>query len=109
MPPAKDFGRPVRKAAGERGLAGTRRTDEKDDAVQRDHAAIDLAAHREIQHRLRQQPALEVLVENDRVPERAERRVRQGAATLDALGEVGKVADRHMLHRGFAFRRQCAL
>ena len=68
--------RPVRKAAGERGLAGSRRAYEEDDAVQRDHAAVDLPAHGEIQDRLRQKAALDVLVEDDRLPERAERRIR---------------------------------
>ena len=92
--------RPVREAAGKRGLARARRADQHDDAVQRDDAAVDLAAHREIQNRLRQQPALDVLVEDDRVPERAERWVRQRADPLDAFGQVGKVADRHVVHRG---------
>ena len=43
------------RAEGERGLTGTRRPDEEDDAMQRDDASVNLGAEGEIQDSLRQE------------------------------------------------------
>jgi hypothetical protein len=78
----------MRQAAGERGLARARGADEQDDPMQRNDAAIDPAAEGEVQHRLRQELRLQPLVENDRFPQRAELRVRERTAPLNAFREV---------------------
>jgi hypothetical protein len=46
------LGSAMRQPSGERGFSRTRRSDEKDHTMQRNDAAIDLAAYREVQHRL---------------------------------------------------------
>jgi hypothetical protein len=47
-----------REASRDRGLAGSRRAHEQDDAVQRQRYLAELRARREVQDRLREQPVL---------------------------------------------------
>ena len=78
----------MRQPAGERGLSCTRRSDEKDHTMQRNDAAIDLAAHREVQHRLGKELSLQTLFQDDRIPEGAERGIWKPARSLDPLWPV---------------------
>jgi hypothetical protein len=78
----------MRQPTGERGFSRTRRSDEKDHAMQRNDAAIDLAGHREVQHRLGEELSLQALFQDDRVPEGAEHGIGKPAHALDALRSV---------------------
>ena len=64
--------------------------------------AIDLAAQGEIQNRLRNELLLQSGIENDRIPQGAESRVRQAACALNALRFVPRLVP----HRCESVHRQ---
>jgi hypothetical protein len=96
------FGGAMCQPAGERGFSCTRRSHEKDHAMQGDDAAVDLAAHCEVQHRLGKELSLQTLFQDDRVPERAERGIGKPARALDPLWSVEILP----LHRSQLLHRQ---
>ena len=74
-----------RKASGEGGFAGARRTDEKDNSVHGQEGLLQLRPGGEVQHGLRQKPVFQPRRQNDGFPDAVELGVVQRPDIKDAL------------------------
>lgn len=81
----------VCEAARKRGLAGAGRADEKDDAVEGQHAPVNFTAKREVEGGLREKAGFQPLIKDDRVPKCAKSGIRQSAYPLDTFGHISVV------------------
>ena len=68
-----------------RGLPGSRQARQHDDSVEGDHCAGHFLPHRKVQNSLGQEAVLQVLVDDDGVPESTEGRIGQRPDPLDAF------------------------